>query len=63
MGCTSVRRESISLSEWIFYVQVDKHGKIIVDIAHHDIVRAKVGKAGINTAVTTLAGIKYDLCK
>ena len=42
------------LASGLSHVQVDKHGITIlityisVDLAHHDIFRAKIGKGGIN---------------
>ena len=44
-----------ALASGLSYVQVDKHGKLFyttyisVDIAHHEIYRAKVDKGGIKT--------------
>ena len=50
MGCGSVRGDnSQALASGLSYVQVDKHGisffttYISVDLAHHEIFRAKVG--------------------
>ena len=44
MACLPVRGLS--------YVQVDKHGIIIsVDLAHHEVFRAKVSKGGINVEI------------
>ena len=43
-----------ALASGLSYVQVNKHGITIyttyisVDLAHHEIFRAKVGKGGIN---------------
>ena len=54
MGCLPVRGYNPrGLASGLSYVQVDKHGITIlyhyisVDLAHHEIVRAKVGKGGI----------------
>ena len=59
MGCPLVRVDNPrALASGLSYVQVDKHGKIfyttyiIVDLAHHEIVRAKVGKGGKNDTVS-----------
>ena len=49
------------------YVHVDKHGisnfstYISVDIAHHEIFRAKVGKSGINVFIHHILSVK-DIC-
>ena len=55
MGCPPVRGDSPrALASGLSYVQVDKHGITIyttyisVDLAHHNIFRAKVGKGGIS---------------
>ena len=54
MGCPPVRGDnSRALASGLSYVQVNKHGRTIyttyisVDLAHHEIFRAKVGKGGI----------------
>ena len=54
MGCLPVRVDNPqALASGLSYVQVDKHGITIytsyisVDLAHHEIFRAKVGKGGI----------------
>ena len=54
MGCPPVRGDiPRALATGLSDVQVDRHGKIFhttyisVDLAHHEIVRAKVGKGGI----------------
>ena len=50
-----------ALASGLSYVQVDKHGITIyttyisVDIAHHEIFNAKVGKGGIKHCITYLA--------
>ena len=56
MGCPPVREYNPrALASGISYVQVDKHGITIyttyisVDLAQHEIYRAKVGKGGINS--------------
>ena len=55
MGCPPVRGDNPrALASGLSYVQVDKHGITIyttyisVDLAHHEIFHAKVGKGGIN---------------
>ena len=56
MGCPPVRGDNPrALASGLSYVQVDKHGitffyttYISVDIVHHEIFHAKVGKGGIN---------------
>ena len=55
MGCQHVRGDNPrALASGLSYVQVDKHGitvyttYISVNLAHHEIFRAKVGKGGIN---------------
>ena len=54
MCCPPVRGDNLrALASGLSYVQVDKHGITIlytyisVDLAHHEIFRAKVGKGGI----------------
>ena len=54
MGCPPVRGDNPrALASGLSYVQVDKHGITIyttyisVDIVHHEIFHAKVGKSGI----------------
>ena len=54
MGCLPVRGDNPrALATGLSYVQVDKHGITIfitcisVDLAHHEIFLAKVGKGGI----------------
>ena len=49
MVCPPVRGDnSRALASGLSYVQVDKYTTyIIVDLAHHEIFRAKVGKCGI----------------
>ena len=58
MGCPPVRGDNPrALASGLSYVQVDKHGilfyttYISVDLAHHEIFRAKVGKGGINLII------------
>ena len=50
MGCPPVRGDNLrALASGLSFVQVDKHGITIyttyisVDLAHHEIYRAKVG--------------------
>ena len=54
MGCPPVRGDNPrALASGLSYVQADKHGNkyyttyISVDLAQHEILRAKVGKGGI----------------
>ena len=55
MGCPPVRGDNPrALASGLSYVQVDKHGitilyhlHISVDLAHHEVFHAKVGKCGI----------------
>ena len=54
MGCPPVRGDNPrALASGLSYVQMDKHGTLFyatyisVDIAHHKIFLAKVGKGGI----------------
>ena len=55
MGCPPVRGDNPrALASGLSYVQVDKHGITIkyrlhtsVDLAHHEIFRAKVGECSI----------------
>ena len=61
MGCPPVREDNPrALASKLSYVQVDKHGIIFyttyisVDLAHHDILRAKVGKGGIKRIIPPL---------
>ena len=55
MGCPPVRVDNPrALASGLSYVQVDKYGIFFyttyssVDLAHHEIFRAKAGKGGIN---------------
>ena len=55
MGCPPLRGDNPrTLASGLSYVQVDNHGKTIytayisVDLAHHEILCAKIGKGGIN---------------
>ena len=59
MGCPSVRGDNPgALASGLSYVQVDKTGITIyttyisVDLAHHEIFRAKVGMGGIKSSIT-----------
>ena len=52
MGCPPVRGNNTrALASGLSYAQVDKHGKIFhityisIDLAHHEILHAKFGKA------------------
>ena len=59
MGCPPPVRgdNQRALARGFSYVQVDKHGitilyhHISVDLAHHEIFRAKVCKGGINASI------------
>ena len=58
MGCPPVRGDNPrALASGLSYVQVDKHGitifttNISVDLAHHEVSHAKVGKGGINILI------------
>ena len=55
MACPPVHRDNPrALASGLSYVLVDKHGTTVyttyisVDLAHHEIFRAKDGKGGIN---------------
>ena len=55
MGCPPVRGDNPrALASGLSYVHVDKHGLSVLytyisgDLAHHEIVRAKLGKGSIN---------------
>ena len=55
MGCPPVRGDNPrALASGLSYVQVDKHGITIlyisVDLAHHEIFHAKVGKGGLKVS-------------
>ena len=59
MGCPPVRGDNPrALASGLSYVQVDKHGITIlytyisVDLANHEIFRAKVGNGGIRVNIT-----------
>ena len=59
MGCPPVCGDNPrALASGLSYIQVDKHGITIiyhllsVDLAHHEIFRAKVGKGGIKPSTT-----------
>ena len=59
VDCPSVRGDNPrALASGSANVQVYKHGiainttYIVVDLAHHEIVRAKVGKGGINVDIS-----------
>ena len=63
MGCPPVRVDSPrAIASGLSYVQVDKHVMTIlyhyisVDLANHEIFRAKVGKGGIYTVNPALSG-------
>ena len=54
MGCPPVRGDNPqALASELSYMQVDKHGKLFyntyisVDLAHHEIFRAKVDEGGM----------------
>ena len=48
MACQPVRGDNQrALASELSYVQVDNHSITILDLAHHEIVRAKVGKGGL----------------
>ena len=48
MGCPPVRGDNPrALASGLSYVQVDKHGITILDLAHHEAFHVKVGKDGI----------------
>ena len=60
IGCPSVRGDNPrALASGLSYVQVDKHGinttYISVELAHHEIFRAKVGKGGIKSFTRVLS--------
>ena len=61
MGCPPVRGDNPrALASGLSYVHVDKHGIIYntyisVDLAHHEMFRAKVGKGGIKLVVPALS--------
>ena len=51
MVCPPVRGDNPqALASGLSYVQMGKHGTtyISVDLTHHEIARAKIGKSGIN---------------
>ena len=57
-GCPPVRGDNPrALASGLSYVQVDKHGitiyttNISVDLAHHEIFHAQVGKGGIKKLI------------
>ena len=61
MACPPVRGDNPrALASGLSYVHVDKHGITIlstyisVDLAHHDILRAKVGKGGIQESIMSV---------
>ena len=65
MGCPHVRGDNPrALASGLSYVQVDKHGKLFyttyisVDLAHHKIFHAKVGKGGINLLRSEMVVVK-----
>ena len=58
MGCPPVRGDNTrALASELSYVKMDKNGMTIytiyisVDLAHHDIFRAKIGKGGIKRGI------------
>ena len=70
MGCPPVRGDNPrDLASGLSYVQVDKHGitilyhlsNISVDLVHHEMYRAKVGKGGIKTNFNTKIQIQLQL--
>ena len=68
MGCPPVCGDNPrALASELSYVQVDKHGITIhttyisLDIAHHEIFRAKVGKGGISTLFQCVGSIGFIL--
>ena len=70
MGCPPVRGDNPrALASGLSYVQVDKHGKLFyttyisVDLAQHEIFRAKVGKGGIQFSTTEVFGQKAGYAK
>ena len=67
MGCPPVRGDNPrALVSGLSYVQVDKHGiiknaYISVDLAHHEIFHAKVGKGGIKID-NEIARMRCKIC-
>ena len=61
MGCPPVRGDNPrALASGLSYVHVDKHGIIYttyisVDLAYHEMFRAKLGKGGIKLVVPALS--------
>ena len=61
MGCPPVRGDNPrTLASGLSYVQVDNIVQLfyttnmsVVDLAHHEVFCAKVGKGGINICITT----------
>ena len=60
MGCLPIRRDNPqALASVLSYVQVDKHHITIsstfisIDLAHHEIFCAKVGKRGIYSKIAS----------
>ena len=58
MGCPPERGDNTrALASELSYVKLDKNGMTIytiyisVDLAHHDIFRAKIGKGGIKRGI------------
>ena len=71
MNCPHVRGDNPrALASGLSYIQVAKHGITIVyhllyisvDLAHHEIFRAKVSKGGINATNTSHVEIYSILC-
>ena len=65
MGCPPVRGDNPrALASGLSYVQVDKHGLLFyttyisVDLAHHEVVCAKVGTGGMNINIYTLLVVR-----
>ena len=70
MGCPHVRGDNPrALASGLSYVQVDTHGiTISVDLAHHEIFRAIVGKGGIKIVILSLTDMQitviiFDPCQ
>ena len=68
IGCPPVRGDNPrALARGLSYVQVDNHGitslytYISVDLAHHEIFRAKVGKGGISVTRSHQIGANFKL--
>ena len=66
MGCPPVREDnSRALASGLSYVQVDNRGVLFyttymsVDLAHHEIIRAKAGKGVISNKILNCGVIGY----